>query len=103
VVTHGRGVIEQAGRQAALEPGGLTLVDLSRPVRWAMSSDVRCVAVVFPTAMLPLPRDELAPLTAVRIPRDEATGALISSVARQLVGQLDATGCPRRAPRHGAA
>jgi AraC-like DNA-binding protein len=94
VVAHGHGVIEQDGRRAALEQGDLALVDLSRPARWAMSSDVRCAAVVFPPAMLPLPRDRLMALTAVRIPRDEATGTLASSLARQVVGQLD---------RHGGA
>jgi AraC-like DNA-binding protein len=89
VVADGHGVIEQDGRRAALESGDLALVDLSRPARWAMSSGVRCVAVVFPPAMLPLPRDRLASLTAVRIPREGSAGALASSFARQVVGQLD--------------
>jgi hypothetical protein len=33
VLTEGRGVIEQHGREAALEPGDFTLVDLSYPAR----------------------------------------------------------------------
>ena len=33
VLASGRGVVAQDGRQAALAPGDLTLVDLSRPAR----------------------------------------------------------------------
>jgi AraC-like DNA-binding protein len=39
--------------------------------------------------MLPVRREEVARLTGVRIAGDEATGALASSFARQLVGHLD--------------
>jgi AraC-like DNA-binding protein len=89
VIAHGRGVVEQDGRQAALGPGDLALVDLARPARWAMSP-VRVVAVVFPAALLPLRRAEVAPLTAVTIAGDRGAGALASSFARQLPGHLDA-------------
>jgi AraC-like DNA-binding protein len=88
VVARGHGVIEQGGRQAALGPGDFTLVDLSRPAAWAMSS-IRCVAVLFPRSLLPLAPDDVARMTAVRIPGDTGAGALISSVARQLPSQLD--------------
>jgi AraC-binding-like domain len=82
------GLVAQDGRQAALAPGDLTLVDLSRPARWRMSA-MRVVAVVFPRALLPLRPGEVAGLTAVRFPGDEGTGALVSSLARQLVRRLD--------------
>ena len=88
VLARGRGVVQQDGREAELGPGDLTLVDLSRPVRWAMSP-ARVVAVVFPRALLPLPSDEVARLTAVRIPGDQGPAALASTLARQLVGPLD--------------
>jgi AraC-like DNA-binding protein len=88
VLARGHGVIEQSGRQAALRPGDFTLVDLSRPATWAMSS-IRCVAVIFPRSLLPLPPDEIARMTAVRIRGDAGAGALISSVARQLPARLD--------------
>jgi AraC-like DNA-binding protein len=52
-------------------------------------SPARVVAVVFPRALLPLPRDEVARLTAVRIPGDQGPAALASTLARQLVGHLD--------------
>jgi AraC-like DNA-binding protein len=88
VLARGQGVIEQGGREAELRAGDLTLVDLSRPANWAMSSMV-CVAVTFPRSLLPLGDDELARLVAVRIPGDRGHGALISSLARQLPGHLD--------------
>jgi AraC-like DNA-binding protein len=89
VLARGRGVIEQGGREAQLRPGDLTLVDLSRPTSWAMSSP-RCIAVIFPRSLLPLRADDFARLTAVRIPGHEGGGALISSLARRLPGYLGA-------------
>lgn len=88
VLAAGRGAIEQGSRQAALEPGDFALVDLSRPARWHMDS-ARIVAVLFPPALLPLSRDEVARLTALRIRGDRGAGALVSSLARQLVSHLD--------------
>jgi AraC-like DNA-binding protein len=95
VLVSGRGLIEQDRRQAALQTGDLAFVDLSRPARWAMAPSVRCLGVVFPPAMLPLPREQVARLTGVRIAGDEATGALASSLARQVVGHLDDGGAQR--------
>lgn len=88
VLAGGRGIIEQDGRQADLRAGDLTLVDLSRPARWTMAP-VRNVAVVFPRALLPIPPDDVAKLTAVPIRGDTGTGALVSSCTRQLVRHLD--------------
>src|SRR4051812_4375053 len=88
VLARGHGVIEQGGREAELRPGDLTLVDLSRPATWAMSS-MSCVAVVFPRSLLPLPGDDVARLTAVPIPGDRGAGALISSLVRKLPAHLD--------------
>jgi AraC-like DNA-binding protein len=88
VLASGRGVVVQDGREAPLARGDLTLVDLSRPASWRMSA-MRVVAVVFPRALLPLPPGDVAGLTAVRVPGDQGTGALVSSLSRQLVGRLD--------------
>jgi AraC-like DNA-binding protein len=84
VLVSGRIVVEQEGREADLRPGDFAFVDLSRPCRWSGSSYARCVAVTFPRALLALRRAELARLTGVRIPGDHGTGALVSSIARQL-------------------
>jgi AraC-binding-like domain len=94
VIARGRGVVAQDGREASLGPGDLTLVDLSRPARWSMSP-VRCVAVAFPRALLPLSPDELARLTAVRVPGDRGPGAPASAFALRLAGQLGEAGGAR--------
>jgi AraC-like DNA-binding protein len=91
VLAAGRGVVEQDGRQASLRPGDLVFVDLSRPVRWAMSA-MRAVAVVFPRELLPLHPDQAAGLTGVRIAGDRGVGAVASSLARQLPRQVDGAG-----------
>jgi AraC-like DNA-binding protein len=88
VLADGRGVVEQDGRQAALGPGDLAFVDLSRPAHWTMSA-MRMVMVAFPRALLPLPHGEVARLTAVRVPGGQGTGALVSSLARELVRRVD--------------
>ena len=88
ILGRGSGVVEQDGRQARLRPGDFTLVDLSRPARWAMSSG-RMVAVVFPRSLLPLRRPEVARLTAVGIGGDKGAAALASSLALELPGHLD--------------
>jgi AraC-like DNA-binding protein len=87
LLVRGRGVVAQDGREAVLGPGDFTLVDLSRPAHWSMSA-MRLVAVVFPRALLPLRPDEVAKLSAVRFPGDQGAGALVSSLARQLVRGL---------------
>jgi AraC-like DNA-binding protein len=101
VVARGNGVVEQDGREAVLRAGDLTFVDLSRPGHWRMSP-ARLIAIIFPRTLLPLRRDEVDRLTAVRIPGDRGTGALVSSLARDLVRHLgDAE--PGEAVRLGTA
>jgi AraC-like DNA-binding protein len=100
LVTQGAGVVEQDGRQALLRPGDFTLVDLSRPARWANPS-VRIVAVLFPRSMLPLPRGELGRLTAVAIPGARGAGALVSAIGGRLPASLAEEGAG--GPRLGSA
>ena len=88
VVARGHGVVEQDGREASLSEGDLTFVDLTRPGRWQMSPS-RLIAILFPRALLPLRRDEVNRLTAVAIPGDRGTGAVISTLARSLVEHVD--------------
>ena len=88
VLVNGRGVVVQGRREATLSPGDFTVVDLARPAYWDMTAN-HIVAVIFPRSLLPLRPDEVARLTAVGIPGDQGTGALLSSLARQLVRQLD--------------
>jgi AraC-like DNA-binding protein len=101
VLMEGSGVVAQDGREARLSRGDATLVDLTRPAYWRMSP-ARIVAVVFPRSLLPLRPTELARLTAVRIRGDRGAGALVSSIAGQLVARVDDLG-PAEATRLGTA
>ena len=91
VQTRGRAVVEQGGRQARLDPGDLTLLDLSRPCRW-ITGPGRATALAFPRALLPLQTDDVQRTTAVRIPGDEGPATLVSALARQLPGRADDCG-----------
>jgi AraC-like DNA-binding protein len=88
LLVRGQLVVEQAGREAALGPGDFTVVDWSRPARWATATE-RAVSLLFPQALLPLPQDEVGRLSGVRIPGDHGAGALFSSFTRQVVAHLD--------------
>ena len=88
LLVRGHMVVEQAGRQATLRPGDFTIVDLSRPVRWATAAE-RVVSLTFPHALLPLSRDQVAQLSGVRIPGDHGAGALVAPFTRQVVAHLD--------------
>ena len=88
LLVRGQMVVEQAGREAALEPGDFTVVDWSRPARWATASE-RAVSLMFPRALLTLPHHEVAQLGGVRISSHHGAGALFSSFARQVVAHLD--------------
>ncbi|MFG1702586.1 helix-turn-helix domain-containing protein [Nonomuraea sp. M3C6] len=92
VLVRGQLVVEQDGRQARLRPGDFVFVDLSRPCRWVNPVSAVNVAVSFPRGLLPLADRDLGGLTGTAMPGDRGTGALISSLTRQLPASLD--GCP---------
>ncbi|HEY7483366.1 MAG TPA: helix-turn-helix domain-containing protein [Streptosporangiaceae bacterium] len=89
VIVRGHLVVEQNGRESRLGPGDFSFVDLSRPARWTTSATSEGVAVTFPRSLLPLRQPELAQLAAVRIAGDQGTGALLSTLARQLPRHID--------------
>jgi AraC-like DNA-binding protein len=92
VVARGTAVIEQDGRQAVQQPGDITLVDLSRPARWTNSRGAQVIALIFPRALLPVRREQLARLTGRRIAGDRGSAALVSALVRQLPRYLDGSG-----------
>ncbi|HZC27576.1 MAG TPA: helix-turn-helix domain-containing protein [Actinopolymorphaceae bacterium] len=89
VVESGELTVEQEGREITLGPGDLAFVDFSRPCRWANAGPIRGVAVMFPRALLPVRRGDLAKLTGVRIAGDRGAGGLASALVRQLPHHLD--------------
>jgi AraC-like DNA-binding protein len=103
VPIRGTTVFEQSGRAAVLRPGDFTLVDLSRPSRVRHEDDKHEVAaVVFPHDALPLRHDELARVTAVRVPGRDGLGAPIVALARQLARHVDDYGATEGAVLSGA-
>jgi AraC-like DNA-binding protein len=89
VQLRGRTVLAQGDREAPLRPGDFTLIDLSRPSRVRDVSNVSdLVVVLFPHAALPFRHDELARVTAVRVPASDGLGAPISALARHLAQSL---------------
>lgn len=93
VQLRGDTVIDQSGRQVVMRPGDFTFVDLSRPTRVRHFGDEHEVAaVVFPHAALPLRHDELARVTAVRVPGRDSLGAPIAALARHLARRPDGFG-----------
>ena len=92
VQVRGQTMAEQDGRQARLKPGDLSLAGLSRPFRCTHRAR-RAVCVTFPHAMMPLPRDEVAPLTETRLATsvvDLVTVALATRLDRRLDVPADA-------------
>lgn len=89
VVKSGTMVVEQDGRQAKLGPGDMAFVDLSRPGRWVIPEPTHGVAVLFPRALVPFRRAELARLTGTLIPGDDGIGGLASALACRLPAHLD--------------
>lgn len=96
VQTSGRTVVEQHGRQAVTAPGDLVIVDLTLPYRYVLGRS-RHTHIVFPRSLLPLHADDMTRATAVKIPGSRGTGALVSSLTRQLPTHLNDTGAAHSA------
>jgi len=88
VLASGEVLVAQGDREARLGAGDFALVDPARPVNYASTATTH-VSVLFPRLLVPLRPDDLARVTAVRVPGDRGTGALVSSLARQLPRHLD--------------
>jgi AraC-like DNA-binding protein len=84
-----RAVIEQDERQAELRPGDFTFADLSRPYR-QVGSPAEFAFVLFPRALSPLDSADTERLSGVVFSGGSAAGALVSSLVRRLVTDLDA-------------
>jgi AraC-like DNA-binding protein len=88
VVARGRIEVRHNGREAALGPGDLVLVDGEKPAS-KVSAAGRLLTMVFPKSLLPLGRDEVSELSGLRFDGSEDVVGLASSFVRELVGRLD--------------
>jgi AraC-like DNA-binding protein len=103
VQLRGTAVFGQNCREVLLRPGDVTFVDSSRPSRVRHIGEQHEVVVVnFPHGALPLRHDELARVTAVRVPGSDGLGAPIVALARHLARRLDDFGTTDGALLSGA-
>jgi AraC-like DNA-binding protein len=95
VQLRGTAVLIQDGREATLSPGDFSFYDTDRPYTLAFSDSHRMLVLVFPRDMLGLPHDQLARLTATRLPGQAGgTAALIGPLLVQVAGLLDKVYAP---------
>ena len=101
LITRGRARVEQGRGTAELGPGDLVLIDPTRPVRFASTACTHLTMLV-PRREMRLRPGDAARLAGVRIAGEAGPGALVSSMARDMVRSL--TGLPAAAAgRSGAA
>ncbi|GAA2590616.1 helix-turn-helix domain-containing protein [Winogradskya consettensis] len=87
LMVRGRARVEQGRGAADLGPTDLVLVDPARPVRFASSASTH-VSILVPRKELRLRAGDAARLAGVRIMGDRGPGALVSSLARDMVRSL---------------
>jgi AraC-like DNA-binding protein len=86
-------VIEQDGRQAAVSAGEFAMYDTRRPYQVACGvggdRPTQMMTFMFPPSLLPLPRNRLCELAAVRFPADAGLGDVTSQFLLQLARNVD--------------
>jgi AraC-like DNA-binding protein len=86
-------VVEQDGRQAYLSAGDFAVYDTRRPYQVSCGvggeRPMRMMTFMFPPSMLPLSRNRLGDLTAVRVPPVTGLGHLTSQFLLQLANNVD--------------
>lgn len=86
-MVRGQARVEQGRGTADLGPTDLVLVDPARPVRFASTASTH-VSILVPRQELRLRPGDAARLAGVRIRGDRGPGALVSSLARDMVRSL---------------
>lgn len=89
ILLAGSEYLEQDGRQVAIRPGDITLYDAARPHRLIFAEDFQKLIVQIPRQML---RERIAGIescTALAIPGDAGTGAIVSNFFRSFAGHAD--------------
>jgi AraC-like DNA-binding protein len=81
--------LAQDGRQARLGPGDFALYDTDRPYSIAFEETHSMLVLVFPRERLGLPEDQVARLTATRVPGAAGLGALVRPFLVQVASVLD--------------
>jgi AraC-like DNA-binding protein len=85
----GSSVLIQDGREATLSPGDFAVYDTDRPYTLAFDDPHRTLILVFPRDLLGLPEDQVAKLTATRMPGSTGLAALVGPFLVRVADVLD--------------
>ncbi|MBT2232920.1 helix-turn-helix domain-containing protein [Nonomuraea sp. NEAU-A123] len=88
LMVRGSGVLCQDGREAALAPGEFAVYDTDRPYTLAFTEASRLLVLIFPRAMLGLPPDRIARVTATTLSGQHGLGALLGPFLLGIGGLL---------------
>ncbi|GAB2861659.1 helix-turn-helix domain-containing protein [Actinocorallia aurea] len=89
LLDRGVGRIEQDGREAFLEPGGVFVYDMARPVRLDLPQAFRTKSIVMPRGILGLKESDVAEVTAFPLSTGTPVGRLLCPL---LAGLVDGAG-----------
>jgi AraC-like DNA-binding protein len=87
LISSGRGLISQDGREASLRPGDFVLSDRTRPYRFIHDGDVAQTVLMAPRRALLRRIGSAERFTSVRIDGGEGFGGLLSPMLQNLAGQ----------------
>ena len=89
----GSSVVDQGGRQARLSAAEFAFYDTRRPYEVTcgieQENPTRLLTFMFPPSLLPIPRQGVRDLSAVRIPATEGLGDLTAQFLLQLARNVD--------------
>ena len=87
-------VVAQDDRQAVLRPGDLAICDMTRPMCLGLPgrAATQVMALLVPRALVPVPAEDVARSTAVRLSGQGGTPALASALLERLAGHVEEYG-----------
>jgi len=85
----GVGLLMQDNREVVLQPGDMAIYDTDRPYTLDFQEDFRTLVVMVPQAVIDLPRDVVAQLTATKISGDDGLGRIVGPFLSQLSRNME--------------
>jgi AraC-like DNA-binding protein len=92
VMEQGSGVFIQAGREAVLNQGDMTIYATDLPYTLLFEQDVRVSVLMFPKDMLRMPSTIVQNVTGTRISSSSGIGSVVRPFVSALAGQLEDVG-----------
>lgn len=85
LLTRGKGLVQQDGREAVLAPGDFVLYESDRFFRWRLEQDWELLVLTWPRAGVRIPDTVSRALTAHCLSGREGLGAIVGRMLRDLV------------------